>query len=135
MFKKYIQLLVGLFISTITSLVYWASTAGNHRESMLPNSKWTENGVVTSKIWVGSWDNAWEDQVYSIFAWIRDSMESLLPIVAVGVFLFVGIRIAMARWNPEEFKKAWMQMVYAVVGIFVVGFAWAAVKLVAGLNI
>jgi hypothetical protein len=59
----------------------------------------------------------------------------LLMLIALGVFLFIGIRLSVARWNPEEFKKAMMQFVYAVVWIFIVFVAWAAVKLVAGLNI
>jgi hypothetical protein len=128
MFKKYIQLLIWFYTLSITSVVLWKE---EYKNAMLPQVDWTDDGVIDVKLT----DGTWEDQVDSIFAWIRDAMETLLPIVAVWVFLFVGIRIAIAKWNPEEFKKAWMQMIYAVVGIFVVWFAWAAVKLVAGLNI
>jgi hypothetical protein len=124
MFKEYIQLLVWFTTLSMTSIVVWKE---EYLDSMLPSGWW----VVESKL--AEW--TWDEQLFSIFEWIRNSMETLLPIVAVWVFLFVGIRIVMAKWNPEEFKKAWMQMIYAVVGIFVVWFAWAAVKLVAGLNI
>jgi len=41
----------------------------------------------------------------------------------------------MARGNPEEFKKALMSFMYAVIGIFIVAFSWAAVRLIAGLNL
>jgi hypothetical protein len=41
----------------------------------------------------------------------------------------------VARGNPEEFKKALMSFVYAAVGLFVVAFAWALVRLVAGINL
>jgi hypothetical protein len=40
----------------------------------------------------------------------------------------------MARWNPEEFKKALMSFVYAVIGIFIVAVSRAVVKLVSSLN-
>lgn len=130
MFKKYIYLFLWLYTSCITTWVFWAGV----QDQMLPQSEW-DNGVVTSKIWNGTWNNSWEDQIDLILVWVRDSIDTLLPIIAVGVFLFTWIRIAMARWNAEEFKKAFMQMVYAVIGIFIVWFAWAAVKLIAGLNI
>jgi hypothetical protein len=41
----------------------------------------------------------------------------------------------VARGNPEEFKKALIHFVYAVVWIFIVSVAWAVVKLVAWLNV
>jgi hypothetical protein len=80
-------------------------------------------------------DADWEKQVDSLSSWVVESIEWLLPLVAVGVFLFVGIKLAIARWNPEEFKKAWMQFLYAVIGIFAVSFAWITVKLVSGLSL
>jgi membrane-associated HD superfamily phosphohydrolase len=49
--------------------------------------------------------------------------------------LALAITSHCLSFKNNEFKKAWLQMVYAIVGIFVVGFAWAAVKLVSGLNI
>jgi hypothetical protein len=122
MFKKYISYIVWFYTFLFTLRVFWDT-----QSDMLPKGSW----VVTSKL-----DSAeWEDQLTLILTWIRDSIETLIPILAIGVFLFIGIRIALAKWNAEEFKKAWLQMIYAVVGIFVVGFAWAAVKLVSGLNI
>lgn len=129
MFKKYIYLFIWFTSLHLTTLTYWAAS---HQSNMLP---WDNNGVITTKIAAWEWVEAWELQLDGIFTWISNSIESLLPIIAVGVFLFVGIRIALAKWNAEEFKKAWTQLAYAVIGIFVVWVAWAAVKLVAGLNI
>ncbi len=71
----------------------------------------------------------------NIFAWAKDSIFWLMMILSIGVFLFLWVRLVVARGNPEEFKKAMMSMVYAVAGLFVVSAAWAAVKLVSGLNI
>ena len=71
----------------------------------------------------------------SITVWLKDSISSLIMLVSIWAFLYVWIRLGMARWNPEEFKKALMQMIYIIVGIFIVTLAWAAVYLVAWLNI
>jgi uncharacterized membrane protein YczE len=71
----------------------------------------------------------------AVFKFAKDSISGLLMLIAIGVFLYIGIKLATARGNPEEFKKAWMQFIYAVIGIFIVSAAWAIVKLVAGINL
>ena len=73
--------------------------------------------------------------LWNIFVWIKDSISSLVLLVAVAVFLYIWAKLAMARWNPEEFKKAMLQLIYAVVWIFIVGLAWAMVILVAWINL
>ncbi len=124
MYKK-ILYFVTMSFSYFNYLIVGATDT---QKDMIP---WNNNGVVDNKL-EGTTKDQWIDNISS---WIVDSIDSLLPIAAVGVFLFVGIRIALAKWNPEEFKKAWMQFVYAVVWIFVISFSWAAVKLVTGFNI
>ncbi len=59
---------------------------------------------------------------------------SLVAIVAVGVFVWIAFRLFSARGNEEEFKKAWLSLVYAAVGIALVPAAYALVKIVTGLN-
>lgn len=121
-----------LSLLSIQSSIYFTQYnvfAAGHQNSMLPNStdwKWVTQNLLDD------WD--WEDQADQISSWVVESIEWLLPLVAIGVFLFVGIKLAIAKWNPEEFKKAWMQFVYAIVGIFAVSFAWVTVKLVSGLS-
>jgi hypothetical protein len=66
---------------------------------------------------------------------VRDGIFALMAVLAIGMFLFIGGRLIMARWNPEQFKKAMMSFVYAAIGIFVVAAAWAIVRLIAGINI
>lgn len=70
-----------------------------------------------------------------ILGFFRDSIFALMALIAIGMFLFIGWRLVMARGNPEEFKKAMLSFVYAAIGIFVVAAAWAMVKLVAGIDI
>jgi hypothetical protein len=41
----------------------------------------------------------------------------------------------VARWNPEEFKKAITYLVYAIVWLILVSWAWLIVSLVSSLNL
>lgn len=125
MFKKITYLIITLSSFLSISSLYATSI----QDSMKP---WKTSDGVVNDLLAETTDEKWID---SISKWIVDSIDFLLPITAVGVFLFVGIRLAVARWNPEEFKKAWMQFMYAVIWIFAISFAWAAVKLVWGLSI
>ena len=123
MFKKI------LFTTVFIQSLFFSHSFANYQGDMLPNSddeKW-----VTQNLLIEKWG---KDQVDTLSTWIVESIEWLLPLVAIGVFLFVGIKLAIAKWNPEEFKKAWMQFVYAIIGIFAVSFAWITVKLVSGLS-
>ncbi len=65
-----------------------------------------------------------------IFEFVRDSIFKVLMLLAIGVFIFIGARLVIARGNPEEFKKALQSFVYAVVGIFVVAAAWVIVRFI-----
>ena len=69
-----------------------------------------------------------------IFSFAKDSIFWLLWLIAIWVFVFIWARLVVARWNPEEFKKALMQMMYAIIWLFVVAIAWTAVKLIAWLS-
>ena len=80
--------------------------------------------------------NTWADDILdNVLAYVRDSIFGLLAMIAIWVFLYIGFKLVIARWNPEEFKKTLNMLIYAVIGIFIVSFAFAAVRLVAGLNI
>jgi Type IV secretion system pilin len=70
-----------------------------------------------------------------ILLWVKDSLFTLMALLAIGAFLYIGAKLVIARGNPEEFKKALLMFIYTAVGIFIVAFAWAAVRLVAGINL
>ena len=76
------------------------------------------------------------DEWYTTFilTYIRDSIFELLMLITIWVFIFIWARLVMARWNPEEFKKALMQFIYAIVWLAIVAIAWAAVKIVSSLD-
>lgn len=129
MFKKLL-----LFIFIFTSNAYFViATHAATREVWNSTIKnvllWvSENDVIAS-------DDNGLTVLDSILYWVKDSLTWLLLLVAVWVFLFIWIRLVMARWNPEEFKKSITQLIYAIVWIFIVSLAWAAVTLVAWLNL
>lgn len=77
----------------------------------------------------------WVNVVTDILSWFKDQIFSLIMILSIWVFIFVWIKLATAKWNPEEFKKAWMQFIYAIIWIFFVFMAWWLVKLVSTLSI
>lgn len=95
------------------------------RNAIIPNSG---RAVLTSA-------ESGENLLDYLLGFARDSMFALMAVIAIGMFLFIGGRLVVARGNPEEFKKALQSFIYAAVGIFVVAFAWAIVRLVAGLQI
>jgi len=69
-----------------------------------------------------------------LLEYIKESIFGLLAFITIAVFIFIGARLVMARWNPEEFKKAIMQFIYAIVWLAIVAISWAAVKLIWSLN-
>lgn len=122
-----------IFLYILSSYIFLVNTTyaatrsvwnGTIKDSLL----WiTENDVLPA-------DDNWLSVLDSIFIWVKDSLTWLLFVAAVWVFLFIWIRVVMARWNPEEFKKSITQLIYAIVWIFLISLAWAAVTLVAWLN-
>ena len=110
----------------------WLKTLGSS-ETMDALLWITDNNVLGStKASSNTW---WFSVLSSLAVWFKNSLTGLVQILAIWAFLFVWIRLAMARWNPEEFKKALMHMIYVILWIFIITIAWAAVVLVAWINI
>lgn len=116
-------LLITFLISQIffINITFWDDTI---KDSLLNIS---ENDMIWSN------DN-WFNMLNSIFIWLKDSLTWLLILIAVWAFLYIWIKIAISKWNPEEFKKAILHFVYAIVWIFLISIAWALVTLVTWLN-
>jgi hypothetical protein len=60
---------------------------------------------------------------------------TVVGIFVIWVFIFIGFKFVMARWNPEEFKKAWFYLIYAVLWVFFIFMAWWLVSLVSTLSL
>lgn len=116
---KYIFLLLTFF------LVSFSGVFAALKDDMIPNSG---RAVLTSQ-------NEAEGLLDYVLDYGRDVIFALMAVIAIGMFLFIGARLVMAQGNPEEFSKALKSLIYAAVGIFLVAFAWALVKLIAGIQI
>jgi hypothetical protein len=77
----------------------------------------------------------WIITLWFLFAWLKSKIMGVVGVLAIWVFIFIGIKFVMARWNPEEFKKTWMYFIYAVIWIFAIFMAWWLVKLISSLSI
>ena len=66
---------------------------------------------------------------------VQDIGFALVSIVAVGVFIWIAFQLFSARGNEEEFKKAWLSLVYAVIGFALIPSAYAIVKIVTGFTL
>ena len=144
--EEYTQEYLDANPSFANSMWLWDSSSWDWWTTTTSSDSWPTRSTADNKIkdwllWIteeniiNSWEDDWLNVLQSIFIWIKDSLTSLVLLIAVWAFLFIWIRLGIARWNPEEFKKAVMQLVYAVIWIFVISLAWWIVVLVAWLNL
>lgn len=123
--KKILYYIISIFSLSFYINTYWAW------DSTIKN---TLLNTTSSPIGWASWTTT-SGILWPLFAWAKTEIFSLVMVLAIGVFIFIGIKFATARWNPEEFKKAWLHLVYAVIWIFIIFMAWGLVKIVASLSI
>lgn len=77
----------------------------------------------------------WQTSLWKFFALVKKHILNFVFIIAIIMIVWIGMRMAAARWNPDEFKKAWLHFVYLIVWLFLVFTAWWIVKLVTSINI
>ncbi len=92
------------------------------KDSMLPNN---------NTVWV---DDDWTYALNQVFIYIKNFLFSILWLVAVWVFLYFWFKLITAKWNEEDFKKALMWFVYAIIWLAIIPLAWWAVKIIASLK-
>jgi hypothetical protein len=71
----------------------------------------------------------------TILPHVQSFAFTVVGVVAVGVFVWIGYRLVSAHGNEEEFKKAWVSLTYAVVGLALIPAAYAIVRIVSGLTV
>ena len=101
----------GVLLVLIFLLIsFWNMEAANDQFSIVDNMIPKSDSIVW---WNEYWDyTASQDGVDS---YIKDTIFALFYIIAVWVFIYLGIQLVSARWNAEEFKKALMGFVYAAI--------------------
>ena len=67
--------------------------------------------------------------------YIKETIFWILVVIVIGMFIYIGAKLIIARWQPEVFSEAVKSLVYVIVGLFVVSIAWLAVRLISWLNI
>ena len=76
-----------------------------------------------------------ENFLINFFKTFKWYIFSLIMIISVSMLVWIGIRMASANWNPDEFKKAWKHLLYLIIWLFVVFISWGLVSLVSGISI
>lgn len=112
--KKIILILISYFYTLIAK--------ADIKDDILPNA---------NTIWV-SWDGT--GALTQVLVYTKDFLFSILGIVAVWVFLYFWFKLIINRWNEEEFKKALMWFLYAVIWLSIIPLAWWAVKIISTLK-
>lgn len=87
---------------------------------------------------IGSQDafiDATEKKPISVLKYIKDTIVAIVPMIAIGAFLYIGGRLFVAKGNPEEFKGAMMQLIYLVIWIFFVTAAWALISIISWISL
>jgi len=125
--KNYIYILLALFSNISIYKVYAIESLSSSdlQEKMTPEG--------TERVVRATWTD--EEAIDWILGFFRDSIFDLLLLIAVWVFLFIWWRLLIARWNPEELKKAFISLVHAGIGLFVVAAAYAIVTFIAWIDI
>ncbi len=127
---KKIYYIILFLVFTWNNYVFWNNTDGsiNIKDKLI-------NSTNSNFAWWKLNDDNWLLSLWALFAWLKTELMAIVSVVAIAIFIYIGIKMATARWNPEEFKKAWLHFVYAIIWIFVVFMAYWAVTLISNLNL
>ena len=123
--KKIILYILSIFLVLYTNIV----SAVSIKEWLIWNTEDAASNVSDIS------SNDWVKMLQTLLQWAKNEITSIIWIFSVWIFIFIWIRIIMARWNPDEFKKAILHFVYAIIWVFIVFMAWWLVKLVSTLSL
>jgi len=76
---------------------------------------------------INEWD-LWYHAINLMLIYFRDTIFSLLYVLWIGAFIYIWIKLIMARGKPDEFKKAFTNLIYVIVWILLVSLSWALVR-------
>lgn len=114
----------------ISSIGFWwsnSSSNSNIKDHMIPN--WNTIMGESSEI---NWN--WTSIIMTVLTEFKNIIFWLLATISIWVFIYLGYKLVIAQWKPDEFKKAMMWLVYAIVWLAIVPLAWAMVKLISSLQ-
>lgn len=79
-------------------------------------------------------DTSWW-AIDSILLFAKDTIFWVLAVIASWAFVYIGAKLLIARWNPEEFKKTLNYLIYVIVWIVLILWAYLIVSLVSSINL
>lgn len=104
------------------NFTFWTSWNSQLKKAMTENLE--EKSVVSS-----GGNISWT------LKWARNLVLWLVMIITVWALVYTGIKLATSRWNPDEFKKTWMHLIYIIIWIFIIFASWWIVNLITKINI
>ena len=96
------------------------------------------------KNWILNWvhwedtvinDVDWKKWIENLFDYTKNTIFELLALIVIWTFLYIWYKIVISRGNPEEFKKAWMMLIYAILWMLIIALSWVIIVFISGLKI
>ncbi len=122
--KKLVLLILGMGLSKLSFA--FNSSDGTIAWELL---KWVKPADAAIQVSSG------KEGLTNLFIYVKDTIFGLLALIVIATFLYIGYKIIISKGNPEEFKKAFMMLIYAVMWLLVVSLAWVIVMFISGLNL
>jgi len=119
---KHLFLVFGVYTLLYTSVL----AAGFSKDDLIPEWK---SFIPTNTLPAGT------SAIDLVADYVKDTIFGLLVLIVIGMFIFIGVRLIIARWNAEEFARTMKSLAYVIVGLFIVSVAWLAVRLISWLEI
>ncbi len=91
----------------------------------------SKNGTVITNVA----NTNWKKSINSLFVYWKETIFWVLALIVIWVFLYLWFKIIMARWKPEEFKKAFIMLIYAIIWLLIVSLSWVLVTFITSLKI
>lgn len=131
--KKILRYLVTLLTLIFTSSAWFANT----EESTLWNEDiknwmlWTDASLSIIQID----DTTWTWSISGVFLYAIDFIFQLLIILLTWIFILIWWKLAISRWNPEEFKKAMLWFIYAIIWAALIPASYAVIQIISWISL
>ncbi len=74
-----------------------------------------------------------EFTLFEFIQLINDYLRFTMGAIALGVFIYGGIKLITAQWDPEKLSSSHRLLLGAAVGIVIIIFSYAVVRLIINL--
>ena len=116
------------FVWFISAFQYAFAISLKNDTTSLESKMLPENSLA----WV-SW--SWKAPLVNLFSYAKNFIFSILWLIVIWTFLYLWFVLITSKWKPDDFKKALMWLVYAIVWLAIIPIAYAAVKIISSLNL